>query len=278
MPGRHDRAAATSPWDPAELSPNPAENYQRHFVPAIGAPVAMDLLAVAAPRAGERVLDVACGTGVVTRLAAAAVGESGSVVGLDVSPSMLGVARALTPPETEVRWREASAEAIPFSDATFDLVLSQLGLQFVSDRPAAVHEMRRVLAPGGRLALNVAGRAGGIFEAAEPAFERHFGPPAGAFVRTVFSLNDPESLRTLLEDGGFHDVDVRIEPKQLRVPPPREFLWQYVFGTPLAIAARAANPEQRMALEREVVVAWNGFVEGDGMWMEQDIVVATARA
>jgi ubiquinone/menaquinone biosynthesis C-methylase UbiE len=278
MSARHDRAQATSPREPVVLSPNPAENYERHFVPAISAPVAIDLLAVAAPRAGERVLDVACGTGVVTRLAAAAVGESGSVVGLDVNPAMLGVAKAVTPPESEVRWREASAEAIPFSDATFDLVLSQLGLQFVPDRPAAVHEMRRVLAPGGRLALNVAGRAGEIFEAAEPAFERHLGPPAGAFVRTVFSLHDPDSLRTLLEDGGFHDIEVRVEPKRLRVPAPREFLWQYVFGTPLAIAARAADAEQRTALEREVVVAWNPFVEGNGMRLEQDIVVATARA
>ncbi len=77
----------------------PAENYQRFFVPSIGGPVADDLIGVAALQSGQRVLDVACGTGVVTRLAAERVGGSGAVAGLDVTPGMLAVARATTPPD-----------------------------------------------------------------------------------------------------------------------------------------------------------------------------------
>ena len=133
-----------------------AEVYQRHMVPAIFGPWAEDLLGLAAPQAGERVLDVACGTGVVTRLAAQRVGSSGAVVGLDLNPGMLTVARTLTPPEgAQIEWREGNVTAIPLSDGAIDLVLCQQGLQFFPDRPGALREMRRVLRPSGRMALSV---------------------------------------------------------------------------------------------------------------------------
>lgn len=137
---------------------SPPENYERYFVPAIGEPVARDLIDRAALRAGERVLDVACGTGIVARLAAEQVGETGTVAGLDVNPGMLAVARSVTPPETSIDWHEASAEDMPLPDDVFDVVLCQMGLQFMADKPAALSEMRRVLAPGGRIILNAPGR------------------------------------------------------------------------------------------------------------------------
>lgn len=127
----------------------PAENYQRFFVPQIGAPLADDLLEAARLQPGERVLSVACGTGEVARRAAERVGPSGAAVaGLDVHPAMLAVARRETP--SGVRWYEASAEVMSLPDASFDVVLCQMGLQFVRDRHAALREMHRVLVPGGR--------------------------------------------------------------------------------------------------------------------------------
>src|SRR5919202_168929 len=90
------------------------ENYERYFVPAIGAPLAAELLDVAALRPGERVLDIACGTGIVTRLAAERVGADGAVAGVDINPGMLGVARSAGPPELGIDWHEAGAEALPF--------------------------------------------------------------------------------------------------------------------------------------------------------------------
>src|SRR3546814_10148611 len=117
----------------------------------------------AALREGERVLDVACGTGVVTRLASEQVGATGAVAGLDVNPGMLAVARAATPEGMSIEWHEANAEAMPLPDASFDVVLCQLGLQFMPDRQAALREMRRVLVDGGRLAFNVPGPMPRIF-------------------------------------------------------------------------------------------------------------------
>ena len=99
------------------------ENYERYFVPAIGAPLADDLIKVAALRENERVLDVACGTGLMARLASQSVGASGVVAGLDVNPGMLAVARRTTPPGMTIEWHVASAETMPFPDASFNAVL-----------------------------------------------------------------------------------------------------------------------------------------------------------
>ena len=109
------------------------ENYEQFFVPVIAAPLATDLIDIAALGLGERVLDVACGTGVVARLAAERVGATGTVDGIDLNPGMLAVARSVTPPSMAIEWHESSAEAIPLPDEAFDVVLCQMGLQFVPD-------------------------------------------------------------------------------------------------------------------------------------------------
>lgn len=137
-----------------QLDGRAPELYERYLVPAITAVWAADLVERAAPRSGERVLDVACGTGIVARRAAERVGNHGRVVGLDLNSGMLAVARSLSSQDASgIEWREGSALAMPLPDAAFDLVLCQLELQFFPDRPLALREMRRALVPGGRLAL-----------------------------------------------------------------------------------------------------------------------------
>ncbi len=151
---------------------NAAENYERYFVPTIGIPFATALLEAAGLHRGERVLDVACGTGVVTRLAAEQVGSSGAVAGLDINPAMLAVARSVSSSGAAIEWHEASAESLPLADGSFDVVLSSLGLQFVPDKASALREMRRVLAPGGRLAIATVGPTPPLFAILEQALVR----------------------------------------------------------------------------------------------------------
>lgn len=253
------------------------ENYERFFVPAIGAPVAADLIDIAALRPGERVLDVACGTGVVARLAAERVGPTGTVAGLDVNPGMLAVARSVAPSGVSIEWHEASAEAMPLPDEAFDVVTCQMGLQFVPDKPAALREMRRVLAPDGRLALNTPGRITPVFVIMAEALARHINPELAGFVHQVFSLHDPDEIRNLIGDAGFHQVDVQPRTKTLHLPPPEEFFWQYVHSTPMSLAVAQADDESRAALERDVVAKWQQFVDNSQLICEQGIVVATAR-
>jgi ubiquinone/menaquinone biosynthesis C-methylase UbiE len=256
---------------------SPAENYQRYFVPVIGGPVAEDLIGRAGLQAGDRVLDVACGTGVVTRLAADRVGPSGTVAGLDVNPGMLAVARASTPSGISINWYEASAEAMPLSDGSFDVVLCQMGLQFMPNKPAALREMRRVLDRGGRIYLNVPGPKPSLFGVMTEALARHIGPQAAAFGDTVFSLHDVEHMTKLLRDAGFREVDVRAKPKSLRLPAPADFLWQYLYSTPLAEAVSNAGAERRTALEQEVCSRWQPLVTDGVLPLEVRMTTAAAR-
>ena len=255
---------------------NAAENYERYFVPAIGAPLASDLVDAAALRTGERVLDVACGTGVVARLAARHSGP-GKVVGVDINPGMLAVARENTPATASIEWHEGSAEALPLPDEAFDVVLCQMGLQFFPDKPKALQEMLRVLAVGGRLLINVPGPTPPLFAVLEDALTSHLGPDAAGFVRAVFSLHDPGEIRNLVSDAGFTNVHARSDTKTLRLSPPEQFLWEYVHSTPLAAAAAELDDSRRDALEHQVVAGWQAFADDDALLLELDVTVAQAQ-
>lgn len=255
------------------LEGSPAENYQRYFVPTIGAPVAHDLIAVADPRPGERVLDVACGTGVVTRLAAERVG---AVTGLDINPGMLAAARAATPPDVSIEWREGDAESLPFPDGAFDVVLCQMGLQFVPSRLAALREMRRVLETRGRAVINAPGPKPPLFAVMADALARHLAPDAASFVDLVFSMHDVDEVGELIRCAGFQDVVVEAKPKTLRLPAPAEFLWQYVHSTPLAQAAAQAGEAKRAALERDVCEQWRELMVDGVLTLQVGITTATA--
>lgn len=236
-----------------------AENYQRFFVPSIGKPVAEDLIEIARLQPGERVLDVACGTGVVTRLAAERVGAAGLVAGLDVNPGMLAVARSETPSNIAIDWHEASVESMPLRDEAFDVVLCQMGIQFVPDKSAALREMRRVLTTGGRVHVNVPGPKPAIFEIMADALFRHLSPKAASFIDVVFSMHDVDELAELMRSAGFQEVDVQAKPKDLHLPAPKDFLWQYVHSTPLAEVVAQADSRILDALERDVCKQWQAF-------------------
>lgn len=256
---------------------NAAENYERFFVPSIGAPVADDLIATADLQPGERVLDIACGTGVVTRLAAERVGAAGSVTGLDIHPGMLAVARSATPPDLSITWQEGDAESLPFPDGAFDVALCQMGLQFVSGKLTALREMRRVLKTGGRVLVNVPGPKPPLFAILTDALSRHLSPQAAAFGDRVFSMHDVDELKELMRSAGFRNVEVEARPKPLRLPAPADFLWQYIYSTPLAEAAAEAGEARRAALERDVCTQWQEFAVDGSIHLEVGMTTATAR-
>jgi ubiquinone/menaquinone biosynthesis C-methylase UbiE len=127
-----------------------AEVYENQLVQPLFRPFAERLISLVQPREGDRVLDVACGTGIVARLAKERVGEEGSVVGIDLNPQMIAVARAR---DSRIDWRQGNAEALPVrAEESFDIVTCHQGLQFFPDRAAALREIRQVLKDGGRLA------------------------------------------------------------------------------------------------------------------------------
>ncbi len=256
---------------------NPAENYEKYFVPVIGEPLAKDLIEIADLDEGEKILDVACGTGVIARMAAKQVGSKGKVEGLDVNPAMLAVAKSITPKKEKIQWVEASATSIPLPDDSFDVVMCQMGLQFVDDKNAALKEMYRVMNPEGRLVFNLPGPIGPMLEVMDKALEKHIGQDAARFVEVVFSLHDPEEIKNLLIRAGFHDFEIQQKVKTLRLPAPKDFLWQYINSTPLAVIVSKADEKSCAALEYEVVNEWQKFVDNGGMRYEQKFSIATAK-
>jgi len=181
-----------------------ARAYQEGIVPSLMEEWPPRLLAAAGIRPGQRVLDVACGTGVLARAVKEAVGPHGSVTGIDIDAGMLAVAQALGP---DIEWFQASADALPFPSMTFDAVVSQFGLMFFPDAPRALREMWRVLKPGGSIAVAVWGSIEDTpaYEAEARLVEARAGPAASAPLRRPFRLGE----HSLLEDQ-FTQADIRL--------------------------------------------------------------------
>jgi ubiquinone/menaquinone biosynthesis C-methylase UbiE len=256
-----------------------AENYERYFVPAIARPVAADLLRAANLQLGERVLDVACGTGIIARLAAEQVGSTGKVFGIDFASDMIDVARATAASsEPRIEWRQGDAAALPFPDGSFDVVLCQMGVMLFADKPAALSEMRRVLVAGGRLALNTPGAINRPMALLADALARHIDPNLAGFVRAVFSMDDPSEHEQVLRASGFTDVEATVVTATLHLPPPRDFLWQYINLTPLGAVVNEAPEAAQAAIEHDVVDEWQAVVEDSGGAVDQPMVVATGTA
>jgi ubiquinone/menaquinone biosynthesis C-methylase UbiE len=252
-----------------QLAGNAPEVYGRYLVPAIFGPWAPIVVAQAKLQAGERVLDVACGTGIVARLAAQYVGASGHVTGLDINPGMLAVARSLAPAQGgTVEWREGDAMTMPFSDETFDVAFCQLGLQYFAERPQALREIRRVVVPEGRLALlvwrSIVHSPGYVALAA--ALDQHVSPTAGEVLRAPFVFGDrPEELRTLLIDAGFREVRIRADVRMVRFASPEAFVQYQVAGSPLAEHVAQADDAAREALIRDVTAAMQDYLNDEGL-------------
>lgn len=185
----------------------PAEIYDAHFVPALFAQWGPVVAAEAGVRKGDRVLDVACGTGALTLAAAEIAGPSGSVVGLDANPEMLAVARRKP---VQVEWLEGTAEALPLPDNSFDAVVSQFGFMFFEDKPKALAEMMRVLKPNGCLAVAVCDAVENSpgYSAFALLLDRLFGKKVGNAFRAPFSLGDVRRLHEICSEAGLAGAEV----------------------------------------------------------------------
>ncbi|WP_260295386.1 methyltransferase domain-containing protein [Sedimenticola hydrogenitrophicus] len=188
----------------SQYSGSPAEVYERHFVPALFRQWGDVLADTAKVGPGDRVLDVACGTGVLACAAAARAGADGEVSGLDINPEMLDVARQKGVP---IDWRQGRAEAIPYQNDSFDRVVSQFGFMFFEDQAAALREMLRVLRPGGHLAVAVCDaldHSPGYAVLAE-LLHRLFGDGVAEAFRAPFSCGHRELLVARAETAGITD-------------------------------------------------------------------------
>jgi len=194
-----------------------AKAYEALMVPALFGQWASKVADAAQIRPGQRVLDVACGTGILAREAVSRTGPSGFVAGVDPSPGMLEVAKQLAP---AVEWRQGVAESLPFPDQSFDAVVSQFGLMFFSDRREALRQALRVLIPEGNLAVAVWDALDNIpaYAAEVALLERLAGRQAADALRAPFVLGDRQDLVTLFAEAGVASVEVTTDKGRAQFP------------------------------------------------------------
>jgi SAM-dependent methyltransferase len=260
-----ERSTSPAGW---QLEGTSQESYEQNLVPAIFAPSAELLLDVARPTSGERVLDVACGTGIVARLAAARVGPTGTVAAVDVNTGMLAVGRAATADQSPaIEWYEGEAAALPFEAGAFDVVGCQQGLQFFGDQAAALGEMRRVLAPGGRVVISVwrPQEFSPGFGLLTEALERHAGPDAAALMRKPFGSPDREAIRDLVGDAGFDRPRIGIGIITVRFPGAAQLLRQQAASSPLGAHVSGLDPASWLGLLDELRVSFEPYADDDGI-------------
>jgi ubiquinone/menaquinone biosynthesis C-methylase UbiE len=268
-----------SQQEPWQLAGSGPASYERYQVPSLFGPLAALFLATIPLRAGERVLDVACGTGIVARLAAQQIGTTGLVTGVDLNPGMLEVARAHTPMSgAAVDWRVGDAGALPCDDGSYHVVLCQQGFQFFPDPPQALREMYRVLLPGGRVALCVwrSIEHNPFNQAVSAGLARYVSAAAAASLRAPFAHGDARVLRTLIADAGFHDVEIQVKVLHRRMLPPDESIPGYLASTPMAQAVAALAEEVRTALIRDIREALQRYQQPEGLVIPQETHIALA--
>lgn len=257
-----------------ETQSNPAlfaaENYEKRVVTYTTGPFTAILLEHANPQPGERVVDIACGTGVVARQAAPRVGRTGDIIGVDINPAMLAVARSLPVQEgASIDWREGSALELPLPDEAFDLVLCQAGLQFVPDRLKALQEMHRILRPGGRVALSVwrSPEHNPVSQLIWGTIARYLNTNI-TVLTPAMSLGDAEELSRLLTSAGFADVNIVARSYTVREPRTPQLIASMLPAVAAIVPTFAAmEAEERAALaqavETEIEPELQKYVDGD---------------
>ncbi|HEY7640367.1 MAG TPA: methyltransferase domain-containing protein [Steroidobacteraceae bacterium] len=258
-------------WDLASQDYDPL--WQEQLTPA-----RTWMLSLAALAPGEKVLDLACGTGLVTLAAAASVGPGGSVLGTDLSGQMIEVARerARAQRATNVQFERMDAETLDFPDATFDVVLCSLGLMYLPDPQRAVREWRRVLKPGGRVAIGVWGKRANcgwspVFPIVEAEVDSDVCP-------LFFSLGEPDALAQLCEDAGFRSVRQRRIATILSYADAETACDAAFVGGPVALAWSRFDPEVRTHVRARYRHAIEPWRRNEGYRLPGEFVVAAGIA
>jgi len=247
-----------------QLSGSGPEIYERVLVPLWFGRWADALLDVLSLSPGETVLDVACGTGVTTRRAKEKVGPEGQVDGLDINAAMLTSARELAD-VLDIRWFDCDVTDTRLPPGHYDVVMSQHGYHYFPDKPAALREVRRLLAPGGRIAFSIWDGHSPYTDAVCAAVAQHISPDVAMKQRAQRETPSAEALVAQVRDAGFSKVTVQRQELMIDVPAAAEFVPLHLASMPIASAFAALADEAKQALVDDVTDALRAYAVGDRM-------------
>ncbi len=259
-----------------QLQGSGPEAYERYMVPVHCMSLAEDLIERVSLRPREHVLDVACGTGIVSRYAALRVGTLGHVTGVELNPAMIEVARQAAAYFDQIEFVEGSALELPVPDAHFDVVLCQQAIMFFPDQGRAVQEMYRALKPGGRVGLNVFRTKEFVpsFAFLIQALEKHAGSGAADFMRAPFVMESVAQMRSLFEQAGFTNIEVAIRIDTLRYPSVAHLVRYETLNIPEP-EIHTQRVQESITREMETLAEANIDDQGVVFPVQQFVVVAT---
>jgi ubiquinone/menaquinone biosynthesis C-methylase UbiE len=257
------RSAAPEGGKQWQLTRSAARHYEESLVPVLFNPWAIDLVKRCGVHAGSRVLDLACGTGAVTRAVASRVHPNGEIVALDSSEAMLAIARRCVASDVRVEWRLGDAASLPFPDGSFDAVLCQQGVQFFADYQRSLDEIARVLRGNRRLALSIwCGEDRNPLAAAlVSTINTRCGQCFGDVMRQPFSFRHWGELNSMITAAGFQIVTAATATRDAYAPDAVAFLSGQLRALPFEVVR--PNLELR-ELVTEILDRLTCYVRDDG--------------
>ncbi len=256
-----------------QLVGNGPQIYEEVMVPLWFGRWADELVDVLSLRTSERVLDVACGTGVTTRIAKQKVGTSGRVDGLDINAPMLATAIDLAQ-DLDINWIERDVCDSGLASETYDVILSQHGYHYFPDQPAALREFHRLLKRGGRLGFSIWDGHSAYTQALCAAVERHISPEISAKQRAQRQTPSAADLKEKVTHAGFSDVSVLRQELLIDVPKPSEFVPLHLASMPIAEAFLTLSQNAQADLVDDVARALGDFVQDDRLIYPDAVHVA----
>lgn len=233
------------------------DNYDRYLGPVLFDPYAVDLVSRLNVSADASVLELACGTGIVTRRLRDRLGSEAKLVATDLNEAMLDYASKKFRPEEIVEWKQADATDLPFADQSFDAVVCQFGLMFFPDKEKAVSETYRVLKPGGTFLFNVwdAIEYNELPHIAHAIVAEFFDDNPPDFYEVPFSFHDLESINSLVSAAGFTEIQLAVLRLPAVSPSAEEAAKGLVHGNPVINVIRERSESSIPEIEAAVAEA-----------------------
>lgn len=229
------------------------ENYEKYLGPFLFEPYGLDIKERVASGNYESVVELACGTGRVTKYLREALPDSSRLTATDINPDMLSLAREKVPHE-KIEWKQADMQEIPFSDSLFDLAVSQFGIMFVPDKTKAYKEIYRILKPGGKLLFSSWDRFenNSFFTDMNMILEKYMKDIPVPFHRMPFSYFDNEEIKNHLKEAGFKNIKISVLEKDGIITKAEHAAKGITNGTPLYTAMMEMDPDLLGKVENEL--------------------------